>query len=172
MRAQIILEGMVRAGCFGEVGGVLVVRVKLDARFFKNRFFGRKRAREFVLRGELFGYDFAGFDVGLIEGVDPEDGACDRGRNFPPKEFLSEVVDVRQGDAHYRVSGFFKRGDLGILRRVRCALQPKVGEDTVVSIHVRRAELLAINRDDSLAKFASGFCDQLLKPRAQVGNSG
>ena len=73
MRAQIILEGMVRAGCFGEVGGVLVVRVKLDARFFKNRFFGRKRAREFVLRGELFGYDFARFDVGLIEGVDSKD---------------------------------------------------------------------------------------------------
>ena len=27
------------------------------------------------------------------------------------------------------MSGFFKRGDLGILRRVRCALQPKVGEE-------------------------------------------
>src|SRR5260370_42282253 len=139
MRAQIVLERavgrMLRAGCFREVGGVLVVREKLEARFFKYGFFGRKRAGEFVFRGELFGYDFARFDVGLIEGVDPEDGACDRGRNFPAKELLPEIVDLRYGEAYDRAPGFFQRGDLGILPRVGGVLQPEVAEASFIMIY-------------------------------------
>src|ERR1700694_2719538 len=187
MRAQITLKGgrlcgdgaLPRTGgsetCLhtsNEVGGVLIVGEKLEARFFKYGFFGRKRAREFVFRGELFGYDFARFDVGLIEGVDPEDGACDRGRNFPAKELLPEIVDVGYGNAYDRVPGFFQRGDLGILHRVGGALQPEVGESSVITIYLGCAELFAVNRDDALAEFASGFRDQLLEPRAQVANSG
>ena len=116
--------------------------------------------------------DLARFDVGLIEGVDPEDRARDRGRNFPAEEFLSQVVDVGHGDAHDRMPGFFERGHLGILRRVGRSLEPNVGEDAVVSVHVRRAQFFAIDRDDALAEFAGGFRDQLLEPRAQIGDSG
>src|ERR1700674_415562 len=176
MRAQIVLERAAggRAARRGsrEGGGVLVVGEELEARFFNYRFFGRKQAREFVFRGELFGYDFARLDVGLIEGVDPEDRARDRGRDFPAKEFLSEGVDVRHGDAHHRVSGLFKHGDAGILRRVGDGLQSDVGEDPVITIYIGRSQFFTINRDNAFAEFAGGFCDQLLEPRAQVANSG
>ena len=79
----------------------------------------------------MLGDDLARFNVGLIEGVDAEDRARDRGSNFPAEEFLPEVVDVGDGDAHYRVPSFFERGDLGVLRRVGRGFQPKVGEDAV-----------------------------------------
>ena len=53
--------------------------------------------------------------------------------------------------------------------------RPKVGEDAVIigiAINLRRAQRFAIDRDDAFAELAGGFGDQLLEPRAQVGNSG
>ena len=78
-----------RAGIdgFRQFGSILFVGEKFEASFFDDRFFGGKRAFAFVLRGELLGYDFAGFDVGLVEGVDPEYGARDGSSNLPAEKF-------------------------------------------------------------------------------------
>ena len=116
--------------------------------------------------------DLAGFDVGLIEGVDADDRARDGGRNLPAEEFLPQVVDVGDGDPNDRVPGFFERRDFGVLRGVGRGFQTKVGEDAIVAINVGRAECFAIDRDDALAQFAGGFGDQLFQPRAEIGNSG
>ena len=50
--------------------------------------------------------------------------------------------------------------------------QAQVGEHAVVAVDLRRAEWLAIHRDDALALLAGGFGDQLLEPRAEIVNPG
>ena len=51
-------------------------------------------AGSFVFAGEFPGFDFAGFDVGLIEGVDADDGAGNGGGDLPAEKFLAEIVNV------------------------------------------------------------------------------
>ena len=51
-------------------------------------------------------------------------------------------------------------------------LEAKVSEDAVVSVDLGRAKCFAIDGDDALAELAGGFGDQLLEPRAEVGDSG
>ena len=48
----------------------------------------------FVFSSEFARFDFAGFDVGLIESVDADDGAGDGGSNFPAEKFLADGVDI------------------------------------------------------------------------------
>ncbi len=138
MRADKSRERVVRgwAGLsyFDEVGNVFVICEKFDGSINQG-FFRRQRAFGFVLGGQLLGDDLAGFDIGLVESVDAEDGSGDGGGNFPAEEFLAQVVDVGDSDVDDGVAGFFERGDLGVLRRVRRAFETKVGEDAVVTIN-------------------------------------
>ena len=64
-------------------GRVLLVGEELEACFFNDRIFGRKRALAFVRRRQLLGFDFAGFDVGLIEGVDADESSRRPRLRFP-----------------------------------------------------------------------------------------
>src|ERR1019366_6737718 len=91
---------------------------------------------------------------------------------LPAKEFLPQVVDVRDGDAYYRMAGLFKSCNLGILCGVWGGFEARIRENAVVAIDVRRAECFAIYRNDALAEFAGGFGDELLEPRSQVGDAG
>ena len=75
-------------------------------------------------------------------------------------------------DAHDRMARFFERGDFGVLIGVGALIQAKISEDAVVAIDLGRAQLFAIDRNDALALLAGGLGNQLLEPRAQIGDSG
>ncbi len=79
-----------------ERGGIFFVGVQLDAVAVKEWSFIRQLAVFFVLAGQFFGFDLAGFHIRLIEGVDADDGAGDGGGDFPAEEFLAEIVNVVQ----------------------------------------------------------------------------
>ena len=95
---------------------ILFVGEKLDALLFEERRFRRKTSGRFVLTRQFFGFDLARFDVRLVEGVDPDDGARDGRGDLPAKEFLAEIIGVGQSDAHDWVPGLFETGNRGILR--------------------------------------------------------
>src|SRR6266480_2408634 len=67
-------------------GGILRIREKLDALLLEERRFRWKTPRRFVLARQFFGFDLAGFDVRLIEGVDPDDRTGDGRGDFPRSE--------------------------------------------------------------------------------------
>ncbi len=111
------------AQCVGTVQesiGIGFVGKQLDAVLFENRLFGWKRARLFKLGGQIAGGDFAGFDVRLIERIDAEDGACDRGGDLPLEHGLTEIVKIADHHAENRFARFFERCNKRFDRRFRC----------------------------------------------------
>src|SRR5450432_1407289 len=139
--------------------GIFFVGVELDAVAFEKRRFVGQLAGFFVLAGQFFGFNFAGFDVGLIEGVDADDRACDGGGNFPAEEFLAEVVDIVDGDAYDGMAGGFKSADGGILGFVGGGFEAQIGEDAIVAVGVEFRERFAIDGDDAFADLAGGLGD-------------
>ena len=67
---QIAGQRFVGAGSLGEVGGIFLVGEKLHAFVVENWFLGRQGAGLLVLGSETLRGNLAGFDVGLVEGVD------------------------------------------------------------------------------------------------------
>jgi hypothetical protein len=67
-------------------------------------------------RGQFAGLDLGGLDVGLVERIDAEHGAGDRGRHLEAEEFLADMVDRFHHDAHHRMAGLFQRGEFGVMR--------------------------------------------------------
>ena len=65
--------------------------------------------------GELVRRDFARLHVRLIERIDADDGAGHRRGHLPTEEFLTDVVDVGNRDAHHRLSRALQRVDCGVL---------------------------------------------------------
>ena len=88
--------------------------------------------------GQLARLVLAGLDVGLIERIDAEDRARDRGGELPAEEFLADVIAVGDGDAHDRLPGALERGDRVILLRVRFARQPQIDEQPVLAVDLGR----------------------------------
>src|SRR5215471_5092432 len=86
---------------------------------FEERHFGRKMTSSFVLAREFTSFDFAGFDVGLIEGVDANDRTGDGRSDFPAKKFLSDGVRVRKSDSNDGMTGLFKSRNCRILSFIR-----------------------------------------------------
>ena len=74
--------------------GVSLISEQLDAIALEDRGLRRQRSALFVFAGQLSRRDFAGFDVGLIEWIDADDRTGNRGRDFPTKKFLAEIVNV------------------------------------------------------------------------------
>src|ERR1700674_5273761 len=95
--------------------GILFIREKFDALLLEERRFRWKASGRFVLAREFLGFDFAGFDVRLIESVDPDDRTSDGCGDFPTEKFLPEIVSIWQRDAHDGMPGLFERGNRGIL---------------------------------------------------------
>src|SRR5258708_37697368 len=154
-----------------QCGGIFFIREKLDAFLFKERRLWWETSGRFVLARQLFGFDLAGFDVRLVEGVDADDGACDGGGDFPAKKFLAEIIGVRQSDAHDGMPSFFERSDRGILGLVRLRCQTHISENAIVAIGSRLGEAFAINRNNALADFSGGFGKQLFQPSAKIEDS-
>ena len=97
---------------------VFLVREKLDAFLLEERRFRWETSGRFVLARQFLGFNLAGFDVRLVEGVNPDDGTGNSSGDFPPEEFLPEIVGVRQSDAHHGVPGFFEGSNGCILSLV------------------------------------------------------
>jgi len=90
------------------------------------------------------GFDFAGFDVGLVKGVDADDGANGGSGNFPAEEFLAKVQFRADDDADDRMAGFFESGDGGVHRTIIFFGEAEIGEDAVVAVDGRLADFFAI----------------------------
>ena len=153
-----------------QVGGILVVGVEIGLRGGHHRCFRRQRAGFFERRGQLAGLDLGGLDVGLVERIDAEDGAGDRGRHLEAEKFLADMVDRFHDDADHGMPGLFQRGQLFVMRGVAFALGSDVDEEPIAAIERGVAKRLAVDRDQALAFLAGGFGDQLFGPGAEVGD--
>ena len=58
--------------------------------------------------------------------------------------------------------------DNSIRFTVGCISRPKMDEDAIRSVHIRRPRTLAFNRNDAFALFTERFGDELLEPRAEA----
>src|SRR5258708_39366390 len=125
---------------------ILFVSEKLDAGCFEEWNFWRKAPGGFVLAGQLLGFDLAGLDVGLVEGVDADDGARHSRSDLPPEKFLAEIVNIRERNAHNRVPGLFKRGNRSVLSLIGLCREPQVSKHSIVTIHRRLREAFPIHR--------------------------
>ena len=121
--------------------------------------------------GEFAGLDLGSLDIGLIKRVDADDRPGDRRGHFPAEELLPELHPVVHGDPHDRLSRGLQRGNPALLVRVWIGRQPQIGEQAIVAVNRGRAQRLAIDRDDPLAELAGRFSEELLKPRAKIGDA-
>ena len=92
----------------------------------------RQRARLFIGRGQLARLDLARLDIGLVERIDADDRAGDRGRHLPAEKLLAELQRSRDRDAHNRVPGRFERRDRPLLFAVLAVGEPQIGEQPIV----------------------------------------
>ncbi len=149
-----------------------VIGEELDAVVFEDRLLRGQGAGLLVFRGQVAGRDLAGFNIGLVEGVDADDGAGYGGGDFPAEEFLAQIVNVAERNADNGMPGLLQRRNFGVLSRVRRGFQTHVGEDAIVAVNLGRPNVFAVHRDDALALLAGGFRHQLFEPCAESGDSG
>ncbi len=102
-----------------QLGGIALVGEELEAIHFEDGLFGRKLTGLFELIGQFASGDFAGFDVGLIEGVDADYRTGHGDGNLPAEEFRTEVVAIGNIDADDGMAGLFEERDGVILRSNR-----------------------------------------------------
>ena len=107
-----------------------------------------------VGRGQIAGLDLARLDIGLVERVDADDRAGDRGRHLPAEEFLSELHRVGDDDPHHRLARRFERGDRVLLLGILVSGEPQIGEEPVVAVDRGGSERLGVDRHDPLAELA------------------
>ena len=74
--------------------GVFRISEQFDPGLLKERFFRGQRTRLFVLACQFSRFDFAGFNVGLIESIDPDYAPGHCSGDLPAEEFLAEIVGV------------------------------------------------------------------------------
>ena len=170
MSLQISGERLVSSRGPRQVRRILLVGEELDAAVFHDGFFRGQGTGLFVLRCQIPSRNLAGLDIGLVEGVDADDGACDRGGNLPAEKFRAQIIDVGHRDSQHGVPGLFERRHLRIDLHIRGMFGVDVGEHAIVAVNLRRAQFFAIHRDNAFSNFARGLGQQLLEPRAEVGN--
>src|SRR5260221_1927692 len=155
----------------GELLGVHRIGEELDAARYEDRLLFRQRAGLFISRRQLACLDLAGLDIGLIEGVDADDRAGDRGGDLPAKELLAELVTVFEGDAHDGLAGALQRIDGAILCHVRTVIETDIGEEAVAAVDGGRAKRLGIDPDQPLTLLTPRLGDELLEARRVVGDA-
>src|SRR5207249_5122644 len=101
--------------------------------------------------------DHAGLELRLVEGGNPEDGTGNSSGDFPPEEFLPEIVGAWQSDAHDGVPGFFEGRNGCILSLVWLRRESHISEDPIAAIASRSGEAFAIHRNNAFADFSIGF---------------
>ena len=113
---------------------------EFDATVFDNRLFCWKRTILFIFRGQIPGRDLAGFDIGLVESINPDDGSGNGGGDFPAKEFRAEIVRVGHRDSNHRLSGLLECGHFLFLALIDARLQPHINENAVTAVNIRRGK--------------------------------
>ena len=73
MSAQISSQGLIVTGGFRQSVGILRIGEQLDAAVLENWLLGGQGTGLLVFRGQIARGNLAGFDIGLIEGVDADD---------------------------------------------------------------------------------------------------
>ena len=119
MRAQVPGDRSVAVEALLQGGGILGVGEELEPCSLEDRRLGRKHPGLLERSGELARRDFARLHVRLIERIDADDGAGHRRGHLPAEEFLADVVDVGNGNAHHGLSRALQCVDGGVLRRIR-----------------------------------------------------
>jgi len=106
--------------------------------------------------------DLGRFDVGLVEGIQAEQGARDRDRDLPAKNFLDEIERVGDLDPNDRMARGFECFEPGVSIRGRSvARECDVDENAVVRVPRGIGEVFPRDRDDSLSVLAGRLTDQL-----------
>ena len=106
-----------------QIGGIFVVGVEIGPGRGHHRLFRGQRAGFFERRGQLAGLDLGVLDIGLVERIDAENGAGDRGGDLEPEEFLADMVDRFHDNADHGMPGLFQRGQLSRHARRRFRLR-------------------------------------------------
>src|SRR5262245_11015826 len=81
--------------------GIFLIGEEFEAVLYQNRGLRRKRAGLFMSGSQLSSRDFAGFDIGLIEGINPEDRAGYRGSDLPAEELFAEFIRIGDQNAYH-----------------------------------------------------------------------
>ena len=140
-------------------------RCRERARWSKNRLLRRQRAGFLKRRGQFARLDLARLDVGLIERIDAEDRAGNRGRDLEAEEFLADdgrSTSCRCGPPDGRP---LRARRAARPARHRPRRRAQIDEQAIVAIGRGVAERLVVDRNDALAVLAGRFGDQLLEPR-------
>ena len=130
---QISTKCAVISGPVCQRGGVLLVGEQSNPVFFQDRRLGGQGAGRFVGRRQFARCDFAGLDVRLIEGVDAQQRAGDRGGDFPAEEFLAKVIAVGNRNPNDWLPGLLQEVNRRVLRRVSRAIGSQVDEQAILS---------------------------------------
>src|SRR5260370_5241445 len=86
---------------------ILLVGEKLDAACFNKWYLWRQAPGGFVLARPLLRFYLAGLHVGLVEGIDADDGSRHSRSDLPPEKFLAQIVNIRERNTHNPVPGLF-----------------------------------------------------------------
>ena len=151
--------------------GVGVVGIEVDGFAGKRRRLGRQRAGLLVRGRQFAGFALARFDVGLIERIDADDRAGDGSRDLEAEKFLADMFGQFQLDAHHRMAGRLQLRKLGLVSGIGFTIEREIDEEAIVAVKLRRAERLAVDRDETLAVLAGGLGEQLLGPGAEIGQA-
>ena len=63
-----------------------------------------------------------------------------------------------------------ERSEGGFAFFVRVAVQAQVNKNAILAVFVWSPKGFALKRDQCFAVFAGGLCNELLRPRAKIGN--
>ena len=97
------------------------IGVKGEAVLAKHRLLFRQAMRLLVVVGQRARLVLARLDIRLVERVDADDRAGDRGGDLPAEEFLADVPDVLHADPRDRMAGPLQRRHRLALRRIDAA---------------------------------------------------
>src|SRR5260370_40081177 len=171
VRTQVADQRFISVRRLCQRGCILLVRKQPYAVLIQNGLLCRQRSRAFVFCRQVAGGDFTCLDVRLIERIDADDRSSNRSCYFPPEELLTQVIRFTHSYAADGLPSPFERGHLLVLSRVGRRLQPQVGKDTVLTVDFDGTQLFAIHGNNAMSLLAGRFCDELLEPGTQAGNS-
>ena len=159
-----------RAGGLGQRRGVGRIGVEGEAVALQDGGFGGALAALLVGLGESAGLDLAGLDVGLIEGIDADDGAGHGDGDLPAEELLEQHLSIGQGDADHRLAGLLEVAGRLVAGDVILAVQAQIGEQAIGAVHGRMAERFGVDGNEALALLAGGFGQELFEPGADIAD--
>jgi hypothetical protein len=117
-------------------------------------------------------FNLARLHVGLVERIDANDGAGDRGRDFETNEFLDDMREGTLRDANDGMIRRFEFLQFGLVLGIIFALEREIDKEPIVAIDFGPAQRLAVDWDQAFAMFAGGFREELLGPGAEAGKRG